>query len=103
MKANLEKLTLEEERTLRMKSKFIWAKEGDAHSKRFPTIMNARKSKNVITRLELEDGRLVDSEEDIVREITGVSSRVCTRWRGCVSRVLMVLIGNQCLGIWRNG
>ena len=71
VKANLEKLTLEEERTLRMKSKFIWAQEGDANSKLFHSLMNARKSKNVITRLELEDGRLVDSEDGIVREITG--------------------------------
>ena len=54
-----------------MKSKFIWAKEGDANSKLFHSLMNARKSKNVITRLELEDGSLIDSENDIVREITG--------------------------------
>ena len=70
VKAKLEKTILEEERALRMKSKFIWAKEGDANSKLFHSLMNARKSKNVITRLELEDGRLIDSEEDIVREIT---------------------------------
>ena len=53
-----------------MKSKFIWAKEGDANSKLFHSLVNARKSKNVITRLELEDGSLIDSEIDIFREIT---------------------------------
>ena len=36
----------------------------------FSSLMNARKSKNVITRLESDDGSVVDSEEVIVREIT---------------------------------
>ena len=70
VKSILEQTTLEEERALRMKSKFTWAKEGDANSKLFHNLMNARKSKNVITRLELEDGSLIDSENDIIREIT---------------------------------
>ena len=59
-----------------MKSKFAWAKERDANSKLFRSLMNARKSKNVIIRLELENGSLVDSEEDIVREITGFFSNL---------------------------
>ena len=33
--------------------------------------MNARKAKNVITKLELEDGSFIYKEEDIVWEITG--------------------------------
>ena len=70
LKSNLEKFILDEERALRMKSKFIWAKEGDANSKLFHSLMNARKAKNSITKLESEDGRLVESEEDIVQEIT---------------------------------
>ena len=32
--------------------------------------MNARKAKNIITKIELEDGSFVDEEEDIVREIS---------------------------------
>ena len=71
VKTNLEKTILEEERALRMKSKFIWAKEGDASTKLFHSVMNARKSKNVITRLELNDGSLIDTEDAIVHEITG--------------------------------
>ena len=43
--------------------------------------MNARKSKNVITKLELDDGSLVDSEEVIVREITGYF-RNMYKWEG---------------------
>ena len=72
----LEKTILEEERALRMKSKFIWAKEGDANTKLFHSLINARKSKNVITKLELDDGSLVDAEADIVREITGFFQRL---------------------------
>ena len=34
--------------------------------------MNARKAKNVIAKLELEDGRFIDIEEDVVQEVTGV-------------------------------
>ena len=33
--------------------------------------MNARKAKNIITKLELEDDSYVHKEEDIVREIIG--------------------------------
>ena len=53
-----------------MKSKVIWAKEGDANTKLFHRLMNARRAKNAITRLEVEDGIVVDTEADIVREIT---------------------------------
>ena len=67
----LKKILLEEERASRLKTKVIWAKQGDANTKLFHCLMNARKAKNVITKLELEDGSFVDKEEDIVREITG--------------------------------
>ena len=66
VKSKLEKILLKEERALRMKSKFTWAKEGDANTKLFHCLMNARKAKNVITKLELKDGSFVDKEEDIV-------------------------------------
>ena len=70
-RTSLEKMLLEEERALRMKTKFTWAKEGDANTKLFHSLMNARKAKNVIAKLELEDGRFIDTEEDVVREVTG--------------------------------
>ena len=40
------------------------------------SLMNARKAKNVITKLELDDGSIVDSEDDIVCEITGFFHRL---------------------------
>ena len=51
IKSKLQELILKEERTLRQKSKFRWAKEGDANSKVFHKLMNARKSRNFISRL----------------------------------------------------
>ena len=54
-----------------MKSKFIWAKEGDANTKLFHSLMNAKKAKNVISKIELENESFTDIEEDVVREITG--------------------------------
>ena len=67
----LEKTVLEEDRALRMKSKFTWAREGDASTKLFHSLLNARKAKNIITNLELDDGSIVDSEDVIVQEIMG--------------------------------
>ena len=61
-----------------MKSKFSWAKEGAANTKLFHSLMNARKSKNVITKLELDDESLADAKDDIVREITGFFQRLYT-------------------------
>ena len=49
VKTILEKTILEEDRALRMKSKFTWAREGDANTKLFHSLLNARKAKNVIT------------------------------------------------------
>ena len=71
VKTILEKTLLEEERALQLKSKFTWSREGHANSKLFHSLLNARKAKNAITKLELDDGSIVDSEEDIVQEITG--------------------------------
>ena len=77
VRSKLEKTLLEEERALRMKTKVTWAKQRDANTKLFHSLWNARKSKNVITKLELEDGSFVDKEEDIVREITGFFQSLC--------------------------
>ncbi|PON53283.1 hypothetical protein TorRG33x02_305890 [Trema orientale] len=70
LKCEVEEIIFKEVRTLRMKSKFTWAKEGDANTKLFHSLMNARKSKNSITRLEMDDGSFVDREEDIVKVVT---------------------------------
>ena len=88
-KTILEKAILEEDRALQMKSKFTWAREGDANTKLFHSLLNARKAKNVITKLELDDGSFVDSEDDIVREITGFFQKLYktegSRFRGIES------------------
>ena len=76
VKTNLEKSILKEGRALRMKTKFTRAKEGDANTKLFHSLMNARKAKNVITKIELEDVRFVDQEDDIVHEIIGFFQRL---------------------------
>ena len=70
VKNKLERILIQEERVFRMKSKFTWAKEGDANTKLFHKLMNARKAKNVIKKLEVGDGIVVDKETYIVREIT---------------------------------
>ena len=70
VRSNLEKIFFEGERAIRMKTKVTWAKQGNANTKLFHNLMNARKAKNVITKLELEDGSFVNKEEDIIREIT---------------------------------
>ena len=70
VRGKLDKILFEEEKAFRLKSKVIWAKQGDANTKLFHRLMNARKAKNVITKLELEDDSFVDKEEDLVREIT---------------------------------
>ena len=60
VRSKLEKILLEQERVIRMKTKVTWAKQGDANTRLFHSLLNARKSKNVITELELEDGSFVD-------------------------------------------
>ena len=76
VKGKLDRILIQEERALRMKLKVSWAKEEDAKTKLFHRLMNARKAKNVITRLELEDGIMVNKEFDIVREITDFFKRL---------------------------
>ena len=71
VKSKLEKIFLKEERAFRMKSKFTWAKEGATNTKLFHSLVNLRKAKDVITKLELEYGSLVDKNKYIVLEITG--------------------------------
>ena len=70
VKGKLERILMQEERAVRMKSKITWAKEGDANTNLFHRLMNALKAKNVITRLEVEDGIVVDNEVDIVQVIS---------------------------------
>ena len=65
----LHELLFKEEISLRQKSKILWVKEGDANMKLFHKMMNCTKSINTITKLESDDGSLVDDEELIVKNI----------------------------------
>lgn len=69
VKSKIKEILLKDERALRMKSKFTQAKEGDANSKLFHRLMNARTSKNSITRLEQEYGSFAEGEDDIVKDV----------------------------------
>ena len=52
-----------------MNSKFIWAKEGDANTKRFHSLMNRRRARNTIIKLERTNEELITNEEEITEEI----------------------------------
>ena len=64
IKKKMQELILKEERALTQKSKFQLVK-GDANYKLFHKLMNARKSRNFISKLEKVDGTLLVSENDI--------------------------------------
>ena len=69
IKRDLADLLLVKERSVRLKARVQWAKEGDAKSKVFHGLLNARKSRNFVTRVEKNNGEIVDSKEEIVSEI----------------------------------
>ena len=86
VKSEWYELIIREERATMMKSKFSWAKEGDANTKLFHNLMNGRKAKNAITKLEKTDVELVTGESGIVEEIISFFSRLYSsshpRFRG---------------------
>ena len=51
VRSKLEKIFLEEEKAIRMKTKVTWAKQGDANTKLSHSLLNARKSKISVERL----------------------------------------------------
>lgn len=63
-------MILLEERLTRQKAKFQWAKEGDTNTKLFHRLINARKAKNTMSKIEKEDGSLVESEEEMVEVVS---------------------------------
>uniref|UniRef100_A0A803PZS1 Reverse transcriptase domain-containing protein n=1 Tax=Cannabis sativa TaxID=3483 RepID=A0A803PZS1_CANSA len=71
LKEEWQRLNFEEERSNWLKSKCKWAKEGDANSRFFHNLLNARKARNVISRIEREDGSIIDKEDEIVEELIG--------------------------------
>ena len=60
---------VKKEISILQKLKVQWAKEGDANSRLFHRLLNARKSKNFISKIELNNGEVLTREEDVVTEI----------------------------------
>ena len=54
-----------------MKSKFIWAKEGEgeANTKLFHNLMNGKRARNAIIKLEKANGELITEDKEIAEEI----------------------------------
>ena len=69
LKKELHDIMVKKEIMTRQKLRVQWAKEGDANSSFFHRLLNARKSKNLISKIELDNGELLSNEEDIVGEI----------------------------------
>ncbi|PON51292.1 hypothetical protein PanWU01x14_217610, partial [Parasponia andersonii] len=68
LKSELHEILFKKDRAARQKVKIQWAKEGDAKTKLFHRMLNAQKSRNFISKIELENGEILNREEDIVRE-----------------------------------
>ena len=69
VKKELNGILVKKEIMVSQKLKIQWAKQGDANSSLFHRLLNARKSKNFISKIELDSGEILTREEDIVREI----------------------------------
>ena len=69
VKKELSELLVKKEISIRQKMKIQWANEGDANSRLFHRLLNVRKSKNFISKIELDNGEVLTREEDVVREI----------------------------------
>ena len=69
IKRDLMELLMVKERSARLKARVQCAKDGDANSKFFHGRLSARKSRNYVTKIEKDNGEIVDSKEEIVNEI----------------------------------
>ncbi|XP_073016672.1 uncharacterized protein [Primulina eburnea] len=65
-KMQLEDLICRQNRIHYQKSKIKWVKEGDQNTKFFHSLLNQRRSKATINRLEREDGSITSDEDEIV-------------------------------------
>ena len=64
LKKELNDIMVKKEILTRQKLRVQWAEEGDANSRLFHRLLNARKSKNVISKVEMDNGVMLTSEED---------------------------------------
>ncbi|XP_062118257.1 uncharacterized protein LOC133831865 [Humulus lupulus] len=86
VKEDWQQIVFEEEISVWFKVNCQWAKEGDANSKLFHSILSARKARNFISRIEEEDGNVWDKDPDIEKAIVGfyssLYSAVSREWIG---------------------
>ena len=59
---------VKKEISIRQKVKVQWAKEGDANSSLFHRLLNARKSNNFISKIELNNGEVLTREKRMLLE-----------------------------------
>lgn len=69
LRNKLQEVSFKEAVALRQKMKFRWVKEWDYNTSLFHRLVNSRKNMNAITRLEKEDGTVLEDENEIQREI----------------------------------
>ena len=69
LKKELVSLQVKKEISMSQKMKIQWVKDVDVNSRLFHRLLDARKSKNFISKLELDNGEVLLREEDIVKEI----------------------------------
>ena len=69
LKKDLIDIMVKKEISIRQKLKIQWAKEVVANSRLFHSLLNAQKSKNFISKIELDNGEVLTTKEDVVREI----------------------------------
>ena len=68
LKKDLIDIMVKKEISTRKKLKIRWAKEGDANSRLFHNLLNVRKSKNFIPKIEFDNEEVL-TIEDVVREV----------------------------------
>uniref|UniRef100_A0A803QD86 Endonuclease/exonuclease/phosphatase domain-containing protein n=1 Tax=Cannabis sativa TaxID=3483 RepID=A0A803QD86_CANSA len=78
LKEEWQRLNFEEERGISLKSKCKWAKEGDANSRFFHNLLNGRKARKTISRIERDNGAIIDNEKEIVEELIAFFSNLYT-------------------------
>ena len=64
LKKELDEILVKKEISIRQKLKIQWAKKGDANSRLGYRLLNVRKSKNYISKIELDSGEVLTREEN---------------------------------------
>ena len=70
VKKELNDIMVKKEIVTMQKLKVQWAKEGDANSGLFHRLLNARKSKNLISKIEMDNGEVLTREEDMFAKLS---------------------------------